>query len=105
MSIKKLNKQIKEKESEIDELNQQKDQKNKLFNDKIEKCQNEIENVKFYNTMAQKNPSLLLPVASEKIGNKIYEGNKHNVAKFVSILAILIATNLLKLFANALNFN
>ena len=104
MSIKKLNKQIKEKESEIDELNQQKDQKNKLFNDKIEKCQNEIENMKFYNTMVQKNPSLLLPVSSEKIGNKIYEGNKHNVCQICKHTCHINCDEFIKTFCKCFKF-
>ena len=104
MSIKKLNKQINEKESEIDELNQQKEKKNKLFNDKIENCQNEIENMKFYNTMVQKNPSLLLPVTSDKIGNKIYEGNEHNVCKICKHTCHINCDEFIKTFCQCYKF-
>ena len=104
MSIKKLNKQTNEKESEIDELNQQKEKKNKLFNDKIENCQNEIENMKFYNTMVQKNPSLLLPVTSDKIGNKIYEGNEHNVCKICKHTCHINCDEFIKTFCQCYKF-
>ena len=76
----------------------------KLFNDKIEKCQNEIENMKFYNTMVQKNPSFLLPVASEKIGNKIYEGNKHNVCQICKHTCHINCDEFIKTFCKCFKF-
>ena len=105
MRIDNLNKQIKEKRTEIEDLNQQKEKKNNQFNNKLEKIQNEIENMKFYNTIVHKNPSLLLPVTSENLGNnKIYEGIEHNVCQICKHTCHINCDELIKAFCQCFKF-
>jgi len=105
MRIDNLNKQIKEKRTEIEDLNQQKEKKNNQFNNKLEKIQNEIENMKFYNTIVRKNPSLLLPVTSENLGNnKIYEGIEHKVCQICKHTCHINCDELIKAFCQCFKF-
>ena len=54
--------------------------------------------------MVQKNPSFLLPVSSEKIGNKIYEGNKHNVCKICRHPCHINCDEFIKTFCKCFKF-
>ena len=105
MSIDKLNKQIKEKQSEIDDLNHQKEEKNNQCNKNLKKIQNEIDNMKFYNTLVQKNPSILLPVTSENLENNIIiEGIEHNVCKICKHTCHINCDELIKAFCKCFKF-
>ena len=87
MRIDNLNKQIKEKRTEIEDLNQQKEKKNNQFNNKLE------------------NPSLFLPVTSENLGNnKIYEGIEHNVCQICKHTCHINCDELIKAFCQCFQF-
>ena len=82
IKIKNLKKEIKEKEKEKEDLENQKKNEGEDFDKKIELINSELENLKLYRSYIEKDAKLLLPVSSEKIGEKKYEKNyKTNVCK------------------------
>ena len=75
IKIKNLEKEIEEKKKKKKDIENQKIKEDEDFNEKIELINCEIENLKLYRTYIEIGAKLLLPVSSEKIGEKKYEKN------------------------------
>ena len=82
IKIANLEKEIEGKKKEKKDIENQKKDEDEDFDKKIELINREIENLKLYRTYIEKDAKLLLPVSSEKIGEKKYEKNyKINVCQ------------------------
>ena len=81
IKIKNLEKENEAKKKEIKDLEEQKKENSNDYNNKIKKSNEEIDNLRFYKTNIQKDASMFLPISSEKIGNKLHEGNYTHVCQ------------------------
>ena len=67
---------------------------------------NEIENLNFYKSSIEKDSSLFLPVTSEKIGNKIYQGNyQTNVCQICKYNCHINCDKKIKTFCECFQFS
>lgn len=104
IKIKNLKKEKAEREKEINDLEKQKQDKLNDFNITTKKINNEQNNFQLYKTMLGKNASLILPVSSEKIGEKIYEGKYHNVCQVCKYNCHINCNELMKSFCECFQF-
>ena len=105
IKIKNLLKEKEKKKLEGYDLKKQMKDESSDYDNKINSINNEIDNLRFYKTIIQEDSSFLLPVSSEKIGNKSYEGNYTHVCQICKYNCHIKCDEMISKFCKCFKFS